>query len=302
LRAVYHSGEGPGGVVYDLLVAERSRSGAIGRDQRLGILWNLFDQCIREKRLDDEKVMERITRRYGFHKDLYQTAVAGIRFFEAEARSNFFLGSSAESLGAVIARVAGAWQLAGRYPADGPEFVRWQSVLGDVAQPLPYWVTEGDPKRLTPLPVSPQQPASLEPGKSSRGAVVDSPSSDAAGFVFISYCHFDQAFVDDLARKLRAEGVAVWYDPDLAAGQRWVQILAERISEASAMIVVVSPESARSAFVEKEILFAQDLGKRLLPVLVRDTANLLLQGYQRVDARNGLNPVPGLIAALGLTR
>ena len=55
-------------------------------------------------------------------------------------------------------------------------------------------------------------------------------------------------------------------------------------------------------FVENEILFAEGLGKRLLPVLVRDTQSLLLQRYQRVDARNGLNPVPGLIAALGLVR
>jgi len=117
--------------------------------------------------------------------------------------------------------------------------------------------------------------------------------------IFISYAHHDRAFVDTLAARLEVADVAVWYDRDLTPGRPWSAELEARIREAQAVVVVLSPASAGSEYVRKEIHFAQDAGKRFVPVLLHATeVPLPLADLQWVDAQEGRDPLPGLLAAL----
>lgn len=95
----------------------------------------------------------------------------------------------------------------------------------------------------------------------------------AAKHVFISYAHEDRDFVEDLAARLSAEGVPVWYDKSLRGGQPWPRELARRIDAACALVVVVTPAACASDWVEKEIIYAQNLQVPIVPYrLVGDLA------------------------------
>ena len=78
--------------------------------------------------------------------------------------------------------------------------------------------------------------------------------------VFISYSRKDLAFVEQLAADLQAAGLDVWYDlSGLEGGERWRIEIEKAIQESQYVIVVLSPNSVASTWVEEEILFARNL-------------------------------------------
>jgi hypothetical protein len=71
------------------------------------------------------------------------------------------------------------------------------------------------------------------------------------------------------------------------------------IRAAQAVAVALSPASAGSEHVRKEIHFAKGAGKSFIPVLLRPVeVPLPLAGLKWVDAQPGQDPLPGLLAAL----
>ena len=75
--------------------------------------------------------------------------------------------------------------------------------------------------------------------------------------VFISYSRIDMDFVKTLAEDLENQGFDIWYDlTDIDAGDRWAQEIQEGISESEIFAIVVSPNSLKSEWVEKEFLYA----------------------------------------------
>src|SRR5439155_3049410 len=75
--------------------------------------------------------------------------------------------------------------------------------------------------------------------------------------------------------------------------------LEAHIRGADAVVVVLSPVSVASEYVLKEILFAQAAKRRFIPVLLHPTElPLPLADLQWVDARDGHDPLPGILAAL----
>jgi nucleotide-binding universal stress UspA family protein len=62
------------------------------------------------------------------------------------------------------------------------------------------------------------------------------------GHVFISYSHaHDGAYVELLAAHLEQEGVTVWFDRDIVTGDRWDEVIREKIDTSVGVIVVMSP-------------------------------------------------------------
>lgn len=76
--------------------------------------------------------------------------------------------------------------------------------------------------------------------------------SKHAAAVFVSYARDDGAVVEELVANLRARGVAVTWDQDIAGGTDFEQAIRKAIDAAPAVIVVWSPVSVRSAFVRDE--------------------------------------------------
>ena len=112
----------------------------------------------------------------------------------------------------------------------------------------------------------------------------------ATGHVFISYAREDQTYVRNLADSLRKRGFEPWMDDRLRSGDRWWQTIDEAIQECAAFIVVMTPDSNKSEWVEREVMLALDEQKPILPLLLRGRRFSVLVNTQYDDVTNGRMP------------
>ncbi|MGH2514389.1 MAG: TIR domain-containing protein, partial [Ktedonobacterales bacterium] len=88
---------------------------------------------------------------------------------------------------------------------------------------------------------------------------------------FISYSRTDSAFVDRLEADLRARGFETWVDRRRLEGAHdWEQEIFRGVDWCSLMIVVLSPDAARSDAVGREYHYALSKNKLVIPLLWRD--------------------------------
>jgi len=105
---------------------------------------------------------------------------------------------------------------------------------------------------------------------SSNDSVTNAAPDDAPD-VFLSYSRKDQALVLRLAAALEAAGWGVWVDTeDIPATAEWGEELAVGIRTAHTFVFLISPDSVRSEYCRRELEQAAELGKRLVPVVLRD--------------------------------
>ncbi len=109
--------------------------------------------------------------------------------------------------------------------------------------------------------------------------------------VFISYAHQDSQAAQELRASLQDAKISGWMDKaDIASGEDVAQRVKELIRGANVIVILVSPRSVGSPWVQFEVGMALTLGKRIIPVLIGDT-NIerglpdWLQEYAFIDAR-----------------
>lgn len=127
--------------------------------------------------------------------------------------------------------------------------------------------------------------------------------------VFISYSRRDLEFVSRLAADLNAKVTGVWFDKsDIRAGQKWRDEILNGIARCKVVVLVLSPDSAASQYVQMEVRAALDGGKTIIPILYRPTQltgwlGELVSETQYIDLRQGSYAdnfqalVDGLLAA-----
>lgn len=110
--------------------------------------------------------------------------------------------------------------------------------------------------------------------------------------VFICYSHEDKDFVDTLARILVRNKTHVWLDKwELKVGDSLIQRIQDAITEADALLVVLSNASIKSEWCKRELSAAtiRELNEKkvlVLPVLIEDCEiPLLLQEKVYADFR-----------------
>jgi hypothetical protein len=126
-----------------------------------------------------------------------------------------------------------------------------------------------------------------------------------SGHVFISYSQFDQDYVTALSAYLEQAGIPVWYDYRVTTGSRFDAVIQESIDSCAAFIFVVSPNSLQSAWVDREMGYADDQGKPIFPLVLGAGGRLpiRLQNLHFEDVSDGRMPGPDTIARLqALTR
>ncbi len=75
--------------------------------------------------------------------------------------------------------------------------------------------------------------------------------------VFISYAREDRAIAEGLANRIEAVGLEVWWDRDLHGGERFVDVIEQRLDSAGSVVVVWSAHSAPSMWVRAEAARAE---------------------------------------------
>ena len=97
----------------------------------------------------------------------------------------------------------------------------------------------------------------------------DTPRDRAS--VFVSYAREDTRLVERLATALRGHGREVWIDTDDIRGtEEWERAVDAGIESSDAVAFVLSPAFVESEQCGRELEYAVQNGKRLVPLLARD--------------------------------
>ncbi|MBL8131385.1 MAG: toll/interleukin-1 receptor domain-containing protein [Anaerolineae bacterium] len=118
--------------------------------------------------------------------------------------------------------------------------------------------------------------------------------------LFISYSKQDIEFARHLRALLQTAGLEVWMDERLVPSTQWWRMLERQIKASVALIVIMSPSSAESRWVEREILVAENNNLPIFPVLLAGEGWSRLADIQYEDFTAGLNAVlpPRFVDAL----
>lgn len=89
--------------------------------------------------------------------------------------------------------------------------------------------------------------------------------------VFISYSRRDSDFAERLHAALADRGFDVWIDrEDIPPSARWFDEIRAGIAEADGVVFVISPDSAASEVCVRELEFAAEQNKRIVPAVHRE--------------------------------
>src|SRR5512137_2322213 len=90
--------------------------------------------------------------------------------------------------------------------------------------------------------------------------------------IFISYSRRDLDSAGKIVQALAANALDTWINwKSIPKGEDWEQEIYRGIEEADAFLFLISPDSVTSAMCNKEIAHAVKNGKRILPIVLRDT-------------------------------
>src|SRR5688572_9582899 len=124
--------------------------------------------------------------------------------------------------------------------------------------------------------------------------------SDPGSFpkAFVSHAHEDKGVAEELARALRARGVVAWLDKwEIQLGDSLIQKIFETgLKDCDVFLVLLSPASARSRWVQEELDVAMirriEGATRVVPVVVAPTElPIALRPLLWVDLADGVDTV-----------
>lgn len=108
--------------------------------------------------------------------------------------------------------------------------------------------------------------------------------------IFVCYSSTDKSTVQQITEYLRIATYDVWIDGLLRVGQDWKKILLAEITKCDVFLYTLSPESVESQWCKWEYDKAVELGKPVLPVLLRKGTKIPfpLDEYQYADFSQGI--------------
>ncbi len=119
------------------------------------------------------------------------------------------------------------------------------------------------------------------------------------GHIFISYSHKDTEYAHALAANLQGLGFEVWIDERLDYGSQWPQELQKQLDTCSAFILIMSPRSYSSEWVQSELQRARRKQKPIFPLLLEgDEPWLSVESTQYYDVRGEVFPDAKFYSAL----
>jgi len=99
--------------------------------------------------------------------------------------------------------------------------------------------------------------------------------------IFISYSRRDETFIKQLYQALIDRGVSAWYDREnIGVGNQWATDIVTGIKECQLFLLVLSPDSAASPNVRKEVDLAMRYNKQIVPLIWRPVEIPVAMEYQ----------------------
>jgi DNA-binding winged helix-turn-helix (wHTH) protein len=118
-------------------------------------------------------------------------------------------------------------------------------------------------------------------------------------YIFISYSHNDSAYTHKLANSLEERGFEVWIGERIDYGTRWPHVIQEHVDGCSAFVVVMTPNSYESEWVQNELVRAKRKRKPIFPLLLEGSEPWLsVEATQCCDVRAGKLPPADFYARL----
>ena len=109
-------------------------------------------------------------------------------------------------------------------------------------------------------------------------------------FIFISYSRQDQAYVSKLAQTLQTHQLPVWLDDSIDYGTTWPRVIQDHLEKCQVFLLVMSPRSEDSHWVQCELSLALELKKPIYPLLLEGRRWLSVAAIQTVDVTSGELP------------
>jgi hypothetical protein len=109
-------------------------------------------------------------------------------------------------------------------------------------------------------------------------------------FIFVSYSRQDQDYVSLLAQALETHSLPVWLDDHIDYGTTWPRVIKEHLERCRVFVVVMSPRSENSLWVQNELTLAQKLKKPIFPLLLEGDHWFQILTIQSVDVTHGKLP------------
>lgn len=118
--------------------------------------------------------------------------------------------------------------------------------------------------------------------------------------IFISYSHQDSAYAHALAANLQGMGFETWIDERLDYGSQWPHELQKQLDSCAAFIIIMSPRSYTSEWVQSELQRAKRKLKPIFPLLLEgEEPWLSVESTQYYDVRGEKFPDAKFYSALG---
>jgi serine/threonine protein kinase len=108
--------------------------------------------------------------------------------------------------------------------------------------------------------------------------------------LFISYSRRDKDYAAQLSEHLGGNGFHVWIDSQIEYGDAWFNEIDEAIKSCAAFLLLMSPESYRSEWVQKEILLAKRYKKPIFPLLLQGEEFGIVIDLQFADVKDQSMP------------
>jgi integrase len=121
--------------------------------------------------------------------------------------------------------------------------------------------------------------------------------------LFISYSRVDKPTCNEIVKKLARTAHEVWWDHQVYGGQRWWNEILKKLEWCEVFVYLLSPESLASDYCRREYQIAKDLGRYVIPVLIRARTIIPeelseLNDIQHVDFSEGIAS-DGIVELLG---
>ena len=109
-------------------------------------------------------------------------------------------------------------------------------------------------------------------------------------YIFISYSRQDQAYVTLLAQALESHRLPVWLDDRIDYGTTWPRVIQDQLEQCAVFLLVMSPRSENSHWVQCELSMALELKKPVFPLLLEGDRWLAVAALQQVNVVEGKLP------------